>query len=352
MSDQTRDIFDIISTYFVNTYWFHLYKHAVDANNERQFPTLEDAYKVMVDRYRQAFCVTQDAQGRQNQNYNKIVADLQKNYNTWMQTDLSLGDFIDIVCRQIIPDDVYKKLSRQDNRKDELFRKAITQAVTNFTVFVATRGLVDVIRNRTSKQAMAAWKEEYIRIMYSERDELYGRFMASKSGVDPTKIQKNQISREAFDKMTEHLKRVIYEKAKVQKELNLYIAFSKKQREVDQSKIAELEALLAGATAGRPAPRRQAPAALPRVEVVQEAAESVEDSSEEPSEASPPKLERINDPAKDDFLKKKTGVVEASHITKALDDVPEYSGEDFVSKGPPDEDDSSEYSSGSMSMDE
>jgi len=350
--DQTRDIFDIIATYFVNTYWLPLYKHAFDAFSERQFPNIEEAYKVMIDRYRVAFCVTQDSQGRENANYSKIIVDLQNNYNTWLNTNLSLGDFIDIVCRQIIPVDVYKSLSRQDNRKDELFRKTITQAVTNFTVYVATIGLADVTKGRAgtvAKQRMAAWKEEFIKIMYTERDTLYGRFMATKSGVNPNKQKDSQISREAFDKMLLKIKQLIEEKAKIQKELNMFVFASKKQREADTAKIAELNALLGGANTNvaKPAPRR--PAALPTVEEVEEIS-----SEEESIEESAPKMERINDPTKDDFLRNKAknaGAV-ASDVTKALDDVESYSGDDFVEKEPPPRETEDETSSSEMSADE
>lgn len=350
--DQTRDIFDIIATYFVNTYWFPLYKHAFDAFSERQFSNIEEAYKVMIDRYRVAFCVTQDSQGRENPNYSKIIVDLQNNYNTWLNNNLSLGDFIDIVCRQIIPIDVYKSLGRQDNRKDDLFRKTITQSVTNFTVYVATIGLADVIKGRAAgaaKQRMAAWKDEFIKILYTERDILYGRFMATKSGVDPNKQKNNQISREAFDRMLAKIKQLIEEKAKIQKELNIFVFAAKKQHETDTAKIAELTALLAGANAGpvRPAPRR--PAALPTVEEVEEVSSEEESSVEQ----SAPKLERINDPSKDDFLKKKAVGVGSSDITKPLDDVESYSGDDFVERGPPPKETEEETESSSeMSADE
>jgi len=335
--DQTRDIFDIIATYFVNTYWFPLYKHSHDAFSERQFSNHADAYKVIVDRYRVAFCTLQDSQGRENANYSKIVTDVKNNYNTWLQMDLSLGDFIDIVCRQIIPGDVYKTLSRQDNRKDELFRKAITQSVTNFTLYVSTEGLADVMNHRgvDAKKYMSMWKEEFIRILYHERDELYARFMATKSGVNPKKAG-NHISREAFDKMTEQIKKLIFEKAKLQKELNMFISAAKRQRQIDASKIAELKAMLEARPAGRVRP---APMALPPAPI------SEETSSEEPSND---ELERINDPSQEDFPKKDN--LDKS-ISAPLDNVEEYSGDDFDRKGPIVDEDSSEDSS-DMSLDE
>jgi hypothetical protein len=341
--DQTRDIFDIIATYFVNTYWFPLYKHAHDAYSERQFSNLPDAYKVMIDRYRVAFCIVQDSQGRENPNYSKIVTDVKNNYNEWLSTDLSFGDFIDVVCRQIIPDDVYKKLGRQDNRKDELFRKTITQTVTNFTVYVATEGLGYVMNDRgpTCKQRMSLWKEEFIRILYGERDELYGRFMATKSGINPKKSG-NHISREAFDKMVEQIKKLIFEKAHLQKELNMFVSASKNQRAVDNAKIAELTALLAGSRPiGRAPPR--VPMAMPTEEV------SSDVTSEE--ESSGDNLERINDPSKDDFLSKNKQDL-GSDITAPLDRIPEYSVDDLDVKNPPKKNESSEESSSEMSMDE
>ncbi len=341
MADQTRDIFDVVSTYFVNVYWFHLYKHANDAFQERQYPNLEDAYKSVIDKYRIAFCVKQNSQGRDNDNYFKIITDLQNNYNTWMDTKLTHGDFIDLVCRQMIPEDVYKTLGRQDTRKDNLFRKSITQSVTNFSVYIATQGLDGVIKQRgaNSKLHQMACKEALINILYSERNTLYGRFMATKSGVNPSK-QEGQISREAFDKMVQKIKELINDKAKLQNELNMFIFAAKKESAIQKSEIAKLNAMLGQGSVERLEPRIK-PIKQP-VEVVSEE----ETSSESDSVVSG--LEKINDPAKDDFLVKKIPD-KNDPITKPLDEVPEYSGEDVIeaSKVPSDDDESS-----SMSMDE
>ena len=338
--DQTRDIFDIVSTYFANTYWFHLYKHAHDAYEQRQFGTVEDAYKVMVDRYRIAFSAAQNAQGKENVNYVKIITDLRNQYNTWMQVNLSLGDFIDVICRQLLPDDTYKSLGRQDTRKDDVFRKTIVQAVTNFTVYVATEGLTDVIRSRdpaAAKPKQLAWKEEFIQILYDLRNDLYGRFMATKTGVNPNKMrnQKDQISKEAFDKMVEKIKQLILDKAKIQKSLNTYIFATKKQMETDKAKIAELEAKLETAYRSIP-PKRGMPPPAPifSTKTVEESSGSDEDVSSEPpsEERKSSKIERINNPDEEVTTQQKA---QDKEITAPLDEVPEYSGDDFVEKGPP-----------------
>lgn len=359
--DQTRDIFDIVSTYFTNTYWFHLYKHAHDAYDQRQFGTIDDAYKVMVDRYRIAFSAPQNAQGKENTNYVKIITDLHNQYNTWMHTNLTLGDFIDVICKQLLPDDTYKSLGRQDTRKDDVFRKTIVQAVTNFTVYASTEGLNDVIRVRdpiTAKPRQQAWKEEFIQILYDLRNNLYGRFMATKTGVNPHKMrnQKDQISKEAFDKMVEKIRQLIAEKAKVQKSLNTYIFAANKRMEADKAKIAELEAKLE--TAYRAMPAKRVVPQMPSISSAKAAAEessgSDEDvSSEDPSEEKKSsKLERINNPEDEITDKQKD---KDREITAPLDEVPEYSGDDFVVKGPPkgaSEDVSSLDDSSALSADE
>jgi predicted SnoaL-like aldol condensation-catalyzing enzyme len=354
--DQTRDIFDIVSTYFVNTYWFHLYKHAYEAYEQRQFGSVEDAYKVMVDRYRIAFSAPQNAQGKENTNYIKIINDLRSQYNTWMQTTLSQGDFVDVITKQLLPEDTYKSLGRQDIRKDDVFRKTIVQAVTNFTVYASTEGLSDVTKIRdpaTAKPRQQAWKEEFIQILYDLRNELYGRFMATKTGVNPGKMrnQTEQISKEAFDKMVEKIKQLIIEKAKIQKSLNTYIFAANKRMESDKARIAELEAKLEAAL--RSAPVRRVVAPLLPVKKEEESSGSDEDvSSEEPSDdVKSPKLERINNPDEEITEKQKN---KDKAITAPLDEVPDYSGDDFVEKGPPKgaSADSSDDNSSALSADE
>lgn len=321
MSDESRDIFDVLSTYFVNCYWNELYKHANDAFVQQQFNSLSDAYCEMVERYRRAFTEL-DPNERVNHNYDRIMKDIHNSYNFYFRSTSTFSDFIDILSKQFIPRDLYASLPRQDKRKDEIIRRALTKVVNAFSLFTATSGLQAVIqgRNQNAQQSMMGWKQKGIELFNKERSELYARSMAEKTGIDPNK--KEGISREAFEKMQEKIKDLIHDKADLQKKLNDHVKYI----HLLKRRIAELEKAKTVVVADpliRQKPR------LPKVSRVEEITNdaSLVSSSEEPNvEDESEKLPRINNPEEKD----KNPDDKLAEVAAPLDELSEYSGEDFV----------------------
>jgi hypothetical protein len=318
MADNTRDIFDVMSTYFVNCYWNELFKHANDAFVQQQFPTLGESYCEMVERYRRAF-TDLDPNERVNHNYDRILKDIHNSFNFYFQSQSSYSDFIDTISKQFIPRDLYASLPRQDRRKDEMVRRVLTKVVNTFSMFTATEGLVTVTQGRgqNAQQNMMNWKVKGIELFNKERSDLYARAMAGKTGVDPNK--KEGISREAFEKMQEKIKELIHEKADLRKKLNSHAQYIN----LLKRKIAESERDRAEAVAVAD-PRVSRRTRLPKITAVEKAIESSEDDDEEEEEEEA--IPRINDPEEKDQNPHNP----IGQIAAPLDDLSEYSGEDFV----------------------
>lgn len=316
MSDESRDIFDVLSTYFVNCYWNELYKHANDAFVQQQFNSLSDAYCEMIERYRRAFTEL-DPNERVNHNYDRIMKDIHNSYNFYFRSTSTFSDFIDILSKQFIPKDLYAGLPRQDKRKDEIVRRALTKVVNAFSLFTATNGLQAAIqgRNQNAQQNMMGWKQKGIELFNKERSELYARSMAGKTGIDPNK--KEGISREAFEKMQEKLKELIHDKADLQKKLNDHVKYI----HLLKRRIGELEKAKTQVVVADPMVRQK-----PRLPKVSRVEEIIESSDEEKEEEETEQLPRINNPDEKDQKKDD----KLAEVAAPLDELSEYSGEDFV----------------------
>ncbi len=315
MNDESRDIFDVLSTYFVNCYWNELYKHANDAFVEQQFNSLGEAYCEMIERYRRAFTEL-DPNERVNHNYDRIMKDIHNSYNFYFRSTSTFSDFIDVLSKQFIPKDLYASLPRQDKRKDEIVRRALSKVVNAFSLFTATNGLQIAIQGRTqnAQQNMTGWKQKGIELFNKERSDLYARSMAGKTGIDPNK--KEGISREAFEKMQEKIKDLIHDKADLQKKLNDHVKYI----HLLKRRIAELEKskpVVVADPLTRQKPR------LPKSSRVEEITDASPVSSEEEVTE---KLPRINNPEEKDQKPDDP----LADIAAPLDELSEYSGEDFV----------------------
>jgi hypothetical protein len=315
--NESRDIFDVLSTYFVNCYWNELFKHANDALIQQQFNSIGDSYCEMVERYRRAF--TDYNPKERNHNYERILKDIHNSYNFYFRSNSSYTDFIDVLSKQFIPRDIYASLPRQDRRKDEMVKRVLCKVVNAFSLFTVTEGLSTVTQGRgqRAKDNMMAWKAKGIELFNKERSELYARAMAEKTGVDPNK--KEGISREAFEKMQGKIKELIMEKAELRKQLNKYGQYIN----LLKRRVAELEKEKAQTVVvADPMPRRRV--ALPKQTAVVAAMDSSVDEDEDEEEEEP--LPRINDPNEKDQSPNDT----LAGVADPLENLSEYSGEDFV----------------------
>ena len=319
MSDESRDIFDVLSTYFVNCYWNELYKHANDAFVQQQFNSLGDAYCEMIERYRRAFTEL-DPNERVNHNYDRIMKDIHNSYNFYFRSTSTFPDFIDVLSKQFIPKDLYTGLPRQDKRKDEIVRRALTKVVNAFSLYTATSGLQAVIQGRSqnAQQNMMVWKQKGMELFNKERSELYARSMAGKTGVDPNK--KEGISREAFEKMQEKLKDLIHDKADLQKKLNDHVKYI----HLLKRRIAELEKARSHVVVADPVRLKPRLPKVSRVEEITDEASPA--SSEDEEKETTEQLPRINNPEEKDQKKDD----KLAEVAAPLDELSEYSGEDFV----------------------
>jgi len=226
---KTNPIFEVIGVYFANCYWNNLYTSAMDIWSQESLESLDEAYRVAINRYNTAFCKRADKNERINSHYVKIVKDLHQNYKQHLQTSDTYFGFIDTVVKNFIPENYYKKLSTADDRKNSVFRDVLSKALTRFTLFVAQESTVHVVdadlrkdKNRAI-ECVTLWKKRFIEFLNQERNKFCSILMAKSSGADikdPDGIP--SIPKEICDKLQDKIKELIEEKEKMVKERNQY----------------------------------------------------------------------------------------------------------------------------------
>jgi hypothetical protein len=312
-------IFEVIAVYFTNCYYNDLYKHAVTEWQNKKFKTLDDAYRTTINQYNKAFYKVPASSAPQNKNYFRIINDIKNRYEHYLDHKTTLGGFIDIICRCILPADVYNKMPRQGTNKDKIFRRALTKAVSMFTVYIVKNGISTVLGqsgDKHPKKSMNKLKEHFIGILTGERDELYSIHMSAKSGIP---IDKNTTAApKALQEAMARIKKLIKEKAALINIVNTHVDRIKKMTNANKEKddiILKLQKQLPSKKSRR---RRREPVIV------------VEPRRDEPQNS------QKEQPTEQPFKK-------TDNVIKEIEG-DEYSGEDFVDDKPVEEMSSSESS--------
>jgi hypothetical protein len=263
-------VFEIIGVYFANCYWNNLYNVALDIFAQENSESLDDAYRIAVNRYNTAFCKKAEKTEKINKHYVDIVKDLHKNYKEYLQTSDTYFGFIDVVVRGLIPENYYKILSSSDDRKNNIFRDVLSKTLTKFTIVLSqTASTVTNSKTRKdknkSRDQVSSLKDKFIELLNQERTRFCSILMAKNSGVDirnPDEIP--SIPKEVCDKLNQKIKILVEEKEHMKRERNKYAELANKFKEIitrQEETIKRLESIMSANKPQRP--RYQAPSAPP-----------------------------------------------------------------------------------------
>ena len=250
MDDNSKDIFEIFGVYMANCFWNTLYDTALTQYQEGQFNNLHGAYKTIIERYARAFCAADDKASSINKYYLKIIKDIHINYKAFTQSGETLIDFIDSVSRCFLPIEYYKTLSKNDPKKDDIFRKIITKSLMKFTLFISQEEINKIIdpKTRDKKFYVIALKKKFISILTHERNEFSSLLMAQNNGIDIRyRDEIQQLPKEVFDKLQIKIKECYEDKAMLIEKINGYVKYINILKKIIKDKdkiIDELEEMI------------------------------------------------------------------------------------------------------------
>ena len=196
--------FDVIGSYFVDTFYNHLYQPAVSKSSNTD--SVNDTYRDHVKAY--MYAVKSD-----KESYNKIVNGLHKYYIQVLtaHTTTNFASFIDLIVSMFVPKEYYSEMSI--DTKDELFNNIICGLVGSLGAFTTQPDTLNQIikyHDINFQVTIRQIQERAITILLAKRDMLHHRFLNEISETQET------VSYQIVDNLKRAIKKLVREKADLQ----------------------------------------------------------------------------------------------------------------------------------------
>lgn len=218
-SKKTLSTFQILSAYFTDQFYNHLFlkardKHELHGNEET---SLTQEYTKIVLAYKDGLC-----QSKNREYYSTTIKAILEYYRACTKyRTIGMNEFIDNVLSQFIPEEHFKILTIQE--KYFFLNRIIVNVVLEFTRCILSIDMLVLVIDQHWKSGNAdKCKEQLVDIMLIEREKLFSKFVKEelrKSGyrdmVDVELLDKLKADR---DIMSEQFQKVLSEKCRLESE--------------------------------------------------------------------------------------------------------------------------------------
>lgn len=233
---KTLDTYEVISAYFVDIYYNHLYIEAKKLKTNNSTTSITEGYKHALNAF---------LQGIENPKlYKKSLVGMHSFFISSGFSSITFSECIEKITQEFIPKDYYLTLSKQ--KKISVLKFIIGKSNKIFIEKIVRKFLIMIIDQHKEIDNIRVLQDEFMNILIYEREEMYHRFITTETkttkGADFNIIKmeamQNDIKNLCIDKyklntMITNLKKIIVNKE------NTLIEF-KKQIENLNNVIAEL----------------------------------------------------------------------------------------------------------------
>jgi len=178
--------FDIVGSFFVNLFYNEFYKKSNNLKQQKLDKSTTEIYVELLSSY-------SDFTEREEffkQAVNGIHAYVISNTN---QIDMTHKECIDFIVKEFIPENIFNNL--RENQKAKIFHDSIKNSVKLFISKIVSRYIKLIIDNRNSPESSTILQNEFLDIICTEKDKIYGKFIAPKSSSSiPVEIHKKKIN--------------------------------------------------------------------------------------------------------------------------------------------------------------
>ena len=206
-STKTIENFEIISAYYVDIFYNHLYNEAKKFKVSGAVSSVTEGYKHALNAF---------LKGLTNPKlYKKSIAGLHHYYITIGFASISYSKCIDRITTDFVPIDYFNSLTF--TQKIGVFRLIINQSVKNFIKKIVDEHMVKIIDYHVDKDNVRLLQDDFIDCLIIEREGFYQRFIATQ-----TKTNKNEtVNRLLAEKMKSEIKKLVKEKYEQKHQINL-----------------------------------------------------------------------------------------------------------------------------------
>ncbi len=244
-SVKTMENFEIVSAYYIDIFYNHLYNEAKKLHVGGSVSSITEGYKHTLNAFLKSLTSPKL--------YKKSVVGIHRYYMSIGFGTISFSKCMDRIVQEFIPSDYFGSLS--STRKMSVLRMVLSQAIKTLIRKIVDEHMVKIIDFHKEKDNARILQDDFIDCLILEREGMFQRFIASS-----TKTNKNEtVNRLIAEKMQVEIKRLVAEKYEQKKQILIlkkaYI--QKKELENRQNemlgnlrqKIQQLESRVAQAAA-------------------------------------------------------------------------------------------------------
>ncbi len=168
LTDETKNLFEIVAAYFVHLYFNDLYERAQDSSSI-DGGSITDMYKCMVRKYNVSMI-------NNEKNFTNSLNNLHNFYNrhsSGAATFIDVNKFMEKFVASFVPIDFYKSLTIQ--KKNKLIHSVLMSVISHLTIETLQQ-ISKIIDTRTKDDARY-FQDEVINVLITERGNLYNKFV-------------------------------------------------------------------------------------------------------------------------------------------------------------------------------
>jgi hypothetical protein len=236
---ETIVTYEVISTYFVDLYYNHLYLEAKKLRVNNSVTSVTEGYKHALNAFLKSM--------EKPELYKKCLSSLHQ-YFIDSGFDGLFGNFIERITKEFIPNDYYETVTNK--QRYAILRLVLTQANKMYIDKIVRKYIYMIIDNHSDIDNIQLLKNDFNDLLFLEREGMYHRFVATK-----TKTNKRQphINTALMESMQEELRKLYVEKFNLKKmitDLKKIILTKDAHTKELQDKVEELEVAISELRAG------------------------------------------------------------------------------------------------------
>lgn len=206
-SSKTMENFEIISAYYVDIFYNHLYTEAKKLKVNGSVSSVTEGYKHTLNAF---------LKGLANPKlYKKSIAGLHHYFITIGFASISYAKCIDRLTMDFVPSDYFNSLTF--TQKIGVLRLVLNQSMKSFIRKLVDEHMSKIIDYHKDKDNVRLLQDEFVDCLILEREGFYQRFIATQ-----TTTNKNEtVNRLLAEKMQVEIKRLVKEKYDQKRQINI-----------------------------------------------------------------------------------------------------------------------------------
>lgn len=228
-SSKTIENFEIVSSYFVDIFYNHLYVEAKKYKAHGTVASITEGYQHTLNAYLRSL--------DNPKLYKKSIVGLHHYYISIGFGSISFAKCIDKLTHEFVPTDYFESLT--STQKMGVLRMILNQTIKDFIRKIVTDHMSKIIDFHTETENVRILQDEFINILIGAREGMYQRFVAVQ-----TRTNKDEtVNRLLAEKMQVEIKKLVKEKYEYQKQIILYKKALMKRKEIELKQTTTISSL-------------------------------------------------------------------------------------------------------------